>query len=259
MAPFVWIGSCSQPPITSHQKNPEPFGMEGPTVSVFKENCREFSYGPKEKEFRMFYKNQRDKNSQLLCSRFILNMILKNPSPPFVLLSLHHWGYVSVYILNRVLQHPDFQWHLVLIKVEWVFLSFFLFAFFCLEAVHSFGSHMESGNCEFPLFSLLPVVKGRLRLSFRCSVFWGSSEAGQWKKRWGKDERGEREKNFLFLKKAPKSVLLSTVNYNSAFLISVPSTMLFIPFQSKQGAQRPNSLGEQAVLFFTVFTCQGLD
>lgn len=50
-------------------------------------------------------------------------------------------------------------------------------------------------------------------------------------KRGGKEEGEGKEK-----KKAPKSVLFSTVNYNPAFLISFPSTMLFIHFQNKQGA-----------------------
>lgn len=60
---------------------------------------------------------------------------------------------------------------------------------------------------------------------------------------------GKEEGKGGWKKKPPKSVLFSTVNYNPAFLISFPSTMLFIHFQNKQGAQRANSLGEQTVLF----------
>lgn len=49
-------------------------------------------------------------------------------------------------------------------------------------------------------------------------------------------------------KKNFQSVPLSTVNYNSAFLISFFSTMLFIPFQNKYRTPRLNNLGEQTVL-----------
>lgn len=51
----------------------------------------------------------------------------------------------------------------------------------------------------------------------------------------------------------------SPVNYNPAFLISSPRTILFMGVQAKHGPCRPHSSVEQTVLFCALATCQKHD